>query len=472
MKKKRIEQDSLGEKEVPSPAYYGIQTVRAVENFPISGLKAREVFVRATAIIKKAGALTNMELGLLPAEIGLKIVEASDEVISGRFDDQFVVDIYQAGAGTSHNMNMNEVLANRAIELLGGCKGDYSICHPNDHVNMSQSTNDVYPTAMRIAVLLLSDGLLSGIRRLSSTMMGKGAEFDEVIKSGRTHLQDATPVTLGQEFHAYGECLERHARSITAAVDSLRELGIGGTAVGTGLNSHPMYRDRVIAHLSEETGLDLVPSPDYFESMQSMRPFTAISSALRDLSVDLMRIANDIRLLASGPTSGLREIILPAVQPGSSIMPGKINPVMAEMLNMVCCQVIGNDLTITIAAQAGQLELNVMMPVISHNLIFSIEILTNALRAFTEKCAHGIAADRERCMRYIDLNPSLVTALSPHIGYLKASEVARKSLETGKPIRDIMMETGAMDRAEIEKILNVRAMTRPGVPGKGEVEDR
>jgi aspartate ammonia-lyase len=468
MDKMRIERDSLGEKKIPSSAYYGIQTYRAVENFPISGLRARHPFIQATAYIKKAAAMANTELGLIPREIGQAIAQAADEIIEGKHEDQFVVDIFQAGAGTSHNMNLNEVIANRVIEVLGGKRGDYSVCHPNDDVNRSQSTNDVYPTAIRIAALLVVGDLLDSVKQLAGAFTGKGKEFERMIKSGRTHLQDATPVTLGQEFGAYADCLEHHARYITDAADSLRELGIGGTAVGTGLNSHPRYRELVVEHLRTMTGLDLVPGPNLFESMQSMRPVVHFSSSLRDLAIDLGRIANDIRLLSSGPLTGLGEITLPAVQPGSSIMPGKVNPVMAEMLNMVCYEVIGNDLTISQASLAGQLELNVMMPVISHNLLFSMEILTNAVREFSERCVRGIEADRAKCLSYVERSLALVTALSPHIGYLKAAELAKEVLATGKPLREVALERGILDEKSIDAILDIDAMTKPGIPGKAE----
>jgi len=466
MKNRRIERDSLGEMEIPSSVYYGIQTARAIENFPISGLRAGSPFIRATAYIKKAAALANTELGLLQEEIGQRIASAAQEIIDGGLRDQFVVDVFQAGAGTSHNMNMNEVIANRVIEMLDGEKGDYSICHPNDHVNLAQSTNDVCPTAIRLAALLVVSDLLTNIRQLAGIFKDKGKEFDSVIKSGRTHLQDATPITLGQEFRAYGTCLENHAANIEVTTSSLKELGIGGTAVGTGLNSHPRYRELVVEHLSTETGLDLKISLDPFESMQSMRPVTALSSSLRDLATDLIRIANDIRLLSSGPTTGLGEIKLPAVQPGSSIMPGKVNPVMAEMLNMVCFEVLGNDSTISFAAQAGQLELNVMMPVISYKLLFSIEILTNAIRAFSDRCVGGIEADRERCLDYVERSIALVTALSPHIGYAKAAELAKDSLSQGKALREVILEKGLFDEEELNKILDVKSMTTPGMPGE------
>ena len=466
MKKRRVERDSLGEKEIDPAVYYGIQTTRAVENFPISGLRASSAFVRATAYVKRAAARTNTGLGLLPEEIGERIAEAAGEIIDGGLRDQFVVDVFQAGAGTSHNMNMNEVIANRVIEMLGGEKGDYSICHPNDHVNLSQSTNDVFPTAMRVAALLEVDRLFAALKQLSSAFSGKGTEFEIAFKSGRTHLQDATPVTLGQEFNAWGTCIYRHEEHLSEAAEALKVLGIGGTAVGTGMNSHTSYRELVVESLSDETGLGLKASTDTFEAMQSMRPFTRLSSAMKDLSVDLIRIANDVRLLSSGPMTGIREIILPAVQPGSSIMPGKVNPVMAEMLDMVCFEVIGNDTTICLASQAGQLELNVMMPVIAYNLLFSIEILTNAIAAFSERCVEGIVSDTERCRAFVESSLALVTSLSPHIGYQKAAELAKESLDTGRTLREIVLEKGIMDREDLERILDVREMTRPGIPGK------
>jgi aspartate ammonia-lyase len=466
MKNRRIERDSLGEMEIPSSVYYGIQTARAIENFPISGLRAGSPFIQATAYIKKAAALANTKLGLLQEDIGRRIASAAQEIIDGGLRDQFVVDVFQAGAGTSHNMNMNEVIANRVIEMLDGEKGDYSLCHPNDHVNLAQSTNDVYPTAIRLTALLVMPDLLTNIRQLAGIFKDKGKEFDSVIKSGRTHLQDATPITLGQEFRAYGTCLENHAGNVEVTTTSLKELGIGGTAVGTGLNSHPRYRELVAEHLSSETGLDLEISTDPFESMQSMRPVIALSSSLRDLATDLIRIANDIRLLSSGPTTGFGEIKLPAVQPGSSIMPGKVNPVMAEMLNMACFEVLGNDLTISFASQAGQLELNVMMPVISYKLFCSIEILTNAIRVFSDRCAGGIEADRERCLDYVERSIALVTALSPHIGYAKAAELAAESLSQGKALREVILEKGIINEEDLNKILDVKSMTMPGIPGE------
>src|ERR1044071_8818555 len=397
----RIEKDSLGEREIPIGVYYGIQTARAVENFPISGWKPFPAFVTAPVQIKKAAARANAALGALDRNIAAAIETAADEALEGKFQDQFVVDPFQAGAGTSHNMNANEVIANRAIELLGGEKGDYSIVNPNDHVNMAQSTNDVIPTAMRLAALDLAAKLMPVLDRLKTSFSEKATEFDQIVKSGRTHLQDAVPVRLGQEFGAYATAIDKNIGRITRATDEMREIGLGGTAAGTGLNATPGYRRRVVEELNQITGYDLRATGDYFEAMQSMSPFVNLSGALRTLATDVMRIANDLRLLSSGPNTGLAEINLPAVQPGSSIMPGKVNPVMAEMTNMVCFQVTGNDAVITAAAQAGQLELNVMMPVIAFDLLMSLTILTNALKALTERCIDDITANEERCRWYV-----------------------------------------------------------------------
>src|SRR5438477_1183488 len=375
----RIERDSLGERELPADVYYGIQTARAIENFPISGWKPYPALVTATIQIKKAAARANSALGSLHTRIATAIESAADEVLTGKLRDQFVVDPFQAGAGTSHNMNANEVLANRAIELLGGERGDYSIVHPNDHVNMAQSTNDVFPTAMRLAALEEVSELISALELLAEALQTKSTEFDKIVKSGRTHLQDAVPIRLGQEFGGYATAIRKNADRIARAAEELKEIGLGGTAAGTGLNASAGYRKRVIEELSRVTNQPLRATENYFEAMQSMSPFVALSSAVRTLATDVIRIANDLRLLSSGPNTGLAEVNLPAVQPGSSIMPGKVNPVIAEMTDMVCFQVMGNDLVVATAAQAGQLELNVMMPVISFNLSMSLTILTNAL---------------------------------------------------------------------------------------------
>lgn len=462
----RIEQDSLGSKEVPVDAYYGLQTVRTLENFPISGLRLHFKMVEATVMVKKAAALVNADLGLLKSEISRAIVAAADEVLAGKLRDQFVVDVYQMGAGTSFNMSVNEVLANRAIELLGGKKGDYALAHPNDHVNMAQSTNDVFPTAMRMAARLLLAELLPVLKDLEQALREKAKEFDGILKSARTHLQDAVPIRLGQEFAAYavtiGKCQER----IAAAARSLEELGIGGSAVGTGLNTHPQYRAKLVEYLRAWTGIKWGNAIDMREAMQSNLPVAEASSALRLLALELIRICNDLRLLASGPTTGFAEIVLPTVQQGSSIMPGKINPSMAEMLNMVCFQVIGNDLTVSMAVQAGQLELNVMMPVMAYNLHQSIEILKNATRVFIDRCVSGIVADANRCRRYAESSMALATALNTYIGYARAAEVVKRAVREQKTIIDVVREEKLLTEAQIVQILAPAKLTEPGLPGK------
>jgi aspartate ammonia-lyase len=463
MMKTRIESDSLGKRAIPKDAYYGIQTHRAVENFSISGQKPRPAYVEATVHIKKAAAIVNHKLGLLDLRKSRAIVRASDEILRSKLREWFLVDVYQAGAGTSHNMNTNEVIANRAIEILGGEKGDYSIVHPNDHVNMSQSTNDVCPTAIRIASLTLTEKLSESLRQLEMEFKNKGKQFDHVVKSGRTHLQDAVPVRLGQEFRAYGVNIQKHRAAISAAADSCKELGIGGTAAGTGLNSHPKYRALMINQLSKQVGIRFGKADDFFEAMQSLRPMVALSGAVRNLAQDLIRIGNDIRLLASGPKTGLAELNLPAVQPGSSIMPGKVNPVMAEMLTMVCFQVIGYDATVLLAAQAGQLELNVMMPVVAFDLLQEIEILSNAITAFTKLCLRGITADEKRGKMYAEASMSIVTVLNPHLGYAKAAEIAKECLKSGKSIREILLERHLFTEKQIDTIFDLRAMTEPGI---------
>lgn len=455
----RIEHDPLGEKEVPERAYYGIQTVRAIENFPISGTGPAPEFIRATATIKKAAALANMDTGKLDVKMGRAIVRAAEEVIEGKWNDHFVVDVFQAGAGTSHNMNANEVIANRAIEILGGLRGDYSLIHPNDHVNMSQSTNDVFPTAMRIAAISSIEGLMPALNELVQALRKKGKEFDGIIKSGRTHLQDAVPIRLGQEFAGYAVAIKKSGDVIGREVRPFLELGIGGSAVGTGINTHPDYRRKVIHHLREITGLNLFPSRDMVASMHSMSDFVSLSGKLRMLAVELIRIANDLRLMSSGPRAGLSEIRLPAVQPGSSIMPGKVNPVMAEALDMVGFQVIGNDTAITLAAQAGQLELNVMMPVINYNLLQSIHLLTNVIKVFTERCVVGITADKDRCREFAERSIGLATVLNPYIGYEAAARLAKESLSSNRSIRDLVIEKGILTREEADSILNPYSMT-------------
>ncbi|HEY6785275.1 MAG TPA: aspartate ammonia-lyase [Gemmatimonadales bacterium] len=462
----RNEKDPLGELPVPAAALYGVQTERARLNFPVSGLAPLPAFVTAVVWIKKAAALTHKDTGRLEARLADAIVAAADEVLAGKHRDQFVVDPYQAGAGTSHNMNANEVLANRANEILGEKRGTYKPVHPNDHVNMAQSTNDVIPTAIRLGALALLPGLLDALDGLAQAFLAKGKAFDQILKSGRTHLQDATPVRLGQEFTAYGHTIERNRRRIAQAAEDLRELGIGGSAVGTGLNVEPAYFEAMIRHLRKITGLELRAGADRFQLMQSMGDAAALSGALRTLAVDLGKIANDIRLLVSGPRTGLAEITLPAVQPGSSIMPGKVNPSIAEMVNMVCFQVIGNDATVAAAAEAGQLELNVMMPVIAHNLFFMMHLLTSAATIFTERCVTGIEADEAMCAHWLDRSPALVTALAPKIGYAESAKLAKEAIAKNETVRQLVTEKGVLKGAELDAVLDLRAMTEPGVPGE------
>ncbi len=462
----RIERDPLGELPVPADALYGIQTERARHNFPISQLAPLAPFVDAVIRIKKAAALTHKETKRLDAKLADAIVRAADEVLAGQHRDQFVVDPYQAGAGTSHNMNCNEVLANRANELLGAARGAYTPVHPNDHVNMAQSTNDVIPTAIRLAVLGELPALLDALARLAAGFLAKGQAFDRILKSGRTHLQDATPIRLGQEFTAYGHTIERNRDRVAQAADALRDLGIGGTAVGTGLNAEPAYPGLMVRHLRAITGLDLREGKDRVQLMQSMGDAAACSGALRTYAMDLGKIASDLRLLASGPRTGLAEIVLPPVQPGSSIMPGKVNPSIPEMVNMVCYQVLGNDVTVATAAEAGQLELNVMMPVIAHNLLFSIRILTNASRVLTERCVAGIEADRAQCEHWLERSPALVTALAPKIGYAEAAKLAKEAVAKNVTVRQLVMDKGVLKGKDLEEVLDLLAMTELGVPGQ------
>jgi fumarate hydratase class II len=435
----RIERDSLGEVLVPASALYGAQTQRAIENFPISGLKPRQAFIWSMGMIKKAAAEVNRDLGMLDADKANAIIRAAQEVIDGQWNEQFVVDPFQAGAGTSHHMNINEVIANRATQLLGGGLGEYRV-HPNDHVNMAQSTNDTIPTAIRLGCLCRLDELLVALKDLAAALQTKAGEFDDIVKSGRTHLQDAVPVRLGQEFGAYAKAVSRDAERIKVAADGLRRLGIGGTAVGSGLNAHPEYHRRMVRKLSEFTGIELNESDNLFESMQSMADAAAFSASLRILALTLIRIANDIRLLCSGPTTGLDEIRLPAVQPGSSIMPGKVNPVMAEMLDMAMIHIIGCDTTVSLAAQAGQLELNVMMPVIAYSLFEMMHITINSVRAFTERAVLGLAANRENAEGWLARNPIVVTALNPIIGYSQGAELVKEAAARRLTIYEITME--------------------------------
>jgi aspartate ammonia-lyase len=468
----RIERDPLGEKAVPAEALYGIQTLRAAENFPISGLRPLPAFVDAVVWIKRSAALVHKQTGRLEPRLADAIVRAADEVLAGKHRDQFIVDVYQAGAGTSHNMNCNEVLANRANEILGSERGSYQPVHPNDHVNMAQSTNDVIPTAMRLATLATLPATLSALDRLASSLLAKGTEFDAIVKSGRTHLQDATPIRLGQEFTAYGNTVARHRRKLEEAAEWLREMNIGGTAVGTGINAEAEYPELMVRQLQQICGLELRVGQDRVQLMQSMGDIATLSGGLRAYVLDLNKIANDIRLLASGPRTGLAEILLPAVQPGSSIMPGKVNPSIAEMVNQVCYQALGLDTTVALAAEAGQLELNVMMPVMAHNIVFALTIVGNASRVLAERCIDGIEADEAQCAYWLERSPALVTALAPKIGYAEAAKLAKEAVATGLTVKQLVMKKGILEGEELEEVLDLRAMTEPGVPGEKETASR
>jgi aspartate ammonia-lyase len=462
----RTERDPLGDFQVPVDAYYGVQTARAASNFRISDLRAPADLIVATVLVKKAAAEANVALGRLDARVGKAIVQAADEIQSGKLRDQFVVDVYQAGAGTSHNMNTNEVIANRASEILGGKRGEYTLVHPNDHVNMGQSTNDVFPTATRIALLLGHKALVESARALGHSFAHKVGAFEHVLKVGRTHLQDAVPMTLGQEFGGYAACLQSGADDVQHAGEQLKELNLGATAVGTGLNAGDDYTRLAVAALGKLIGVDVRPAANRFRVTQSMGDVLAYSSAMRRLAVELGKVASDLRLLSSGPRAGIAEIVLPAVQPGSSIMPGKVNPSIPEMVNQVCFQVIGCDATICTAAEAGQLELNVMMPVIAWNAIHASTILRNAMTTLRTHCVEGITADEARCRELMDRSTAVATALSPYIGYAKTAEVAKESVKTGKPIREIVLERHLIDSKELDHILSAEAMTQPGVVGK------
>ena len=463
----RIERDTLGALPVPADVYYGIQTRRAMLNFPISGRRLPAIFIRAYAHVKLAAAAVNMSLRLLDRRRGDAIRRAASEILAGRHLDQFVVDVYQAGAGTSQNMNLNEVIANRAIEILGGRRGDYSVVHPNDHVNMSQSTNDTFPTAMRLAILLALPGLGRSLSGCAAALRVLARRFGRTAKTARTHLQDAVPIMLGQEFGAYASIVARATLRVEEASGALRRLNLGATAAGTGLNAHPRFASLVARRLARQTGLRLRPAENLVEVAMSAADFALFSSSLRNLALDLGKIADDLRLLASGPTAGLAEIALPPVQPGSSIMPGKVNPVMCEMLNMVCFQVDGCDRTVASASAAGQLELNVMMPVMAHNILEAMSLLESAVDAFTRRCLAGIRADAARCRRYFERSPSLATALTPLIGYARAAELAKESLRTGKTIVELALEERLLDARTARRVLDPVRLTRPGIIGAG-----
>jgi fumarate hydratase class II/aspartate ammonia-lyase len=458
----RIERDTMGEMRVPVSAYYGAQTARAVENFPVSGLRAHPAFVEATVRVKLAAARVNARLGLLPRDKARAIERAAEEVLGGALRDQFVVDVYQAGAGTSHNMNVNEVLANRACELLGGRRGDASLVHPNDDVNMAQSTNDVVPTAIRLAALALAPEAAGAIQGLADTFEAKAREWQPIVKSGRTHLMDATPIRLGQEVSGWAAALRAAAFRIRQALPELAALGIGGTAVGTGLNAHPRYAALVVRELERLSGVPLVPAPNLFYAMQSLAPFAALSGALRVAALELLRIGGDVRLLGSGPNTGLGELRLPPVQPGSSIMPGKVNPSMAEMLAMVSYQVLGLDHAIAAAAGGGQLELNVMMPLVAWDLPHALQIVAAGVRAFDERCARGLEADAERCRWYAERTVSLATALAPRLGYGAAAAIVKESVRSGRSIVELASEHGGLAPAEARRVLDAAKLTGPG----------
>lgn len=475
----RIERDSLGEVPVPADALYGAQTQRAVQNFPVSGLRPWRAFIWSMALIKRAAADVNRDLGLLDPAIAQAIAKAATEVMQGQWDSQFVVDPFQAGAGTSHNMNVNEVIASRATQLMGGKIGKY-LANPNDHVNMSQSTNDTIPTAIRLGALWRLDELLAAVDGLAAALRQKAAEFDDIVKSGRTHLQDAVPVRLGQEFSGYAKAVERDGERIRQAADALRRMPIGGTATGTGLNAHPEYHRRMIARMSEISGLPLSESDNLFEGMQSQADAAQFSASLRTLAVTLIRIANDFRLLASGPSTGLDELRLPAVQPGSSIMPGKVNPVMAEMLNMAMFHVIGDDTTIMLAAQAGQLELNVMMPIIAHDLFEMMQVVIGSVTAFTEKCVNGLQANREKAEGWLARNAIIVTALNPLIGYSAGAALVKESLARNLTLQEVALEkihAGSLKHRDEERLVtedevirtlsDLRRLTEGGIAGSG-----
>jgi len=457
----RIEKDTLGDVRVPDDALYGAQTQRAIDNYPVSGLREHPAFVRAFILIKRSAALANRELGALDAARADAIIAACDRILGDLTGNlpHFVVDVFQAGAGTSFNMNCNEVLANLANLSLGGTLGQYKPVHPNDHVNMAQSTNDVFPTAIRVAGVLLLGQLIPELHELAGAFDLKGTEFADVIKSGRTHLADAVPITLGQEFRAYAAAVRRATRLLGEASNELLVLGIGGTAVGTGMNAPRGYRQAFIRHLNEATGLDFKSSDDLREAMQSQLPVVAASASLRNLALELTRITNDLRLLASGPLTGLAEIRLPAVQPGSSIMPGKVNPSILECMNQILFHIIGADTAIAYASQAGQLELNVMMPLMAFELTFSIEILKNFLPVYVEKCIRGIEPNRERAEAYYASSPSLVTVLNPIIGYAAAAEIAKEAIKTGKRIPELLREKKLLSEEQIAEIFTPEFLT-------------
>lgn len=461
----RTEKDFLGEKNIPADVYYGIQTLRAAENFPITGYKIHEEMIKALAVVKKAAALANMETKRLYKGLGEAIVQAADEIIEGKLHDQFIVDPIQGGAGTSMNMNANEVIGNRALELLGHQKGEYIHLSPNTHVNMSQSTNDVFPTAIHISTLKLLEKLLDTMDYMLDAFRKKAQEFDHVIKMGRTHLQDAVPIRFGQEFEAYSRVIERDIKRIKQSRQHLYEVNMGATAVGTGLNADPRYIENVVKHLADISGLPLVGADHLVDATQNTDAYTEVSAALKVCMMNMSKIANDLRLMASGPRAGLAEISLPARQPGSSIMPGKVNPVMAELINQIAFQVIGNDHTICLASEAGQLELNVMEPVLVFNLLQSISIMNNGFRSFTDHCVTGIEANEKRLKAYVEKSAGVITAVNPHLGYEAAARIAREAILTGQSVRDLCLQNDVLTEEELDLILNPYEMTKPGIAG-------
>ncbi len=466
----RIEKDSLGEIEVPDNVLYGAFTTRASKNFRISGLRAKPEFIKSIAIIKKAAALANMKLGMLDKKIGDAIVKAADEVIEGKYSEQFILDVFQAGAGTPFNMNTNEVIANVAIKKLGGKPGDYRLVHPNNHVNMAQSSNDVIPTAIRLSVLLTLQPLIMELEKIIAAFRAKAKEYDHVIKVGRTHLEDAVPIRYGQVFGGYALSLEKCIVRLSAAENSMLELGIGGTAVGTGINTHPDFKKTIIPELSKLTGFKFYQGNNFMLSW-SMAGFVDVSGALRATAIELNKISNDLRLLNSGPKTGIGEIILPEVEPGSSIMPGKINPSIPEAVNMVCFQVIGNDHAVALAAEAGQLELNVMTPLIAFNLLWSIEILTNTVRMLREYCVSGIVVDEKRCSELLENSHALATVLNPYIGYDAVAQLVKAALAENKSLRQVLVEKDIIPEKYLNEILDARKMTEPRVVDKKIIED-
>ena len=462
----RVEKDSIGTKDVPEGVYYGVQSLRAAENFHITGLSMHPEIINSLAYIKKAAAITNCEVGIIDKKIANAIVKACDEILEGKFHKDFIVDPIQGGAGTSLNMNANEVIANRAIELLGGQKGDYSIVNPNDHVNCSQSTNDVIPTAGKMTSLRLLKNLKKELRRLYEALSKKADEFDHLIKMGRTQMQDAVPIRLGQEFKAYSVAVMRDINRMDKAMDEMRTLNMGGTAVGTGINADEAYLKRIVPNLVEISGMDFVQAFDLIDATQNLDPFVAVSGAIKACAVTLSKIANDFRLMSSGPRAGFGEINLPAKQNGSSIMPGKVNPVIPEVVNQVAFNVIGNDVTITMAAEAGQLELNAFEPIVFYCMFQSIDTMAYAVQTFVDNCVSGITANETRCRYLVENSVGVITAICPHVGYQKAADIAKQAIKTGESVRDLILKEGLLTEDELNEIMDPVNMTEPGISGK------